>query len=219
VQVKATLGKWMSIKDQKFQDYGFVVIQENQVVSWATVDFVAAGMGDLGFETLPEFRKHGLGSAVAAAALEHGIAQGLEVHWTCSEDNLGSQRTAEKLGLKRERDYVMYLFALDVHTHMAQVAYSKLAKGEHREAVEIYEQLFAQKADVPTWAYFDTAQACAALGDAEKALKYLQMAVKQGWSAASLTEQTTEFKILHEKPEWEALIKRMRQAERQKVED
>jgi RimJ/RimL family protein N-acetyltransferase len=218
-EVKTTLGKWMRIKDDVFQDYGYLVIHENQAVAWATVDFVAAGKGDLGFETLPECRKRGLGSAVAAAALEHGISQGLEIHWTCAEDNLGSQRSAEKLGLQRERDYVMYLFALDIHTHMAQVAYSRLANGQYQEAVELYERLFAQKADVPTWAYFDTAQACAALGETEKALKYLRMAVKQGWSAVALTEQTTEFKILHDMPEWETLLGRMRQAEKRKSED
>jgi RimJ/RimL family protein N-acetyltransferase len=209
-EVKTTLGKWMSIKDEKFQDFGYVVIHKDQVVAWASVDFVAAGKGDLGFETLPEHRRYGLGSAVAAATLEHGIAKGLEVHWTCAEDNLGSSRSAEKLGLQRERDYVMYLFALDVHTHMAQVAYSNLASGQHRKAVDLYEQLFAQKAVVPTWAYFDTAQACAALGEANKALRYLQMAVKQGWSAVELTEQTPEFKILHDMPEWEATLERMK---------
>jgi RimJ/RimL family protein N-acetyltransferase len=218
-EVKTTLGKWRRIKDERFQDYGFLVIHDGEVVAWATVDFVAAGKGDLGFETLSEFRKRGLGSAVAAAALEHGLAKGIEVHWTCAEDNLGSQRSAEKLGLQRERDYVMYPFVLDVHTHIAQVAYSRLTNGQYREAIELYEQLFSQKADVPTWAYFDTAQAWAALGEAEDALKYLKIAVKQGWKAVELTEQTAEFKLLHERPEWEALLGRMRQAKGKKYED
>ncbi len=210
-QVKTTLDAWESIDDKKFQDYGFVVIHKNQVVAWATVDFVTEKSGDLGFETLPEFRKRGLGSAVAAAALEHGCAKGLEIGWTCAEDNIGSQRSAKKLGLKRGQDYVMYLFALNVDTHLAQVAYSKLSSGEHREAIELYEQLFAQKANVPTWAYFDTAQACAALGEVDKALKYLRMAAKQGWSAVEMTEQTAEFKILHDSPEWDAIIEQIRQ--------
>ena len=104
----------------------------------------------------------------------------------------------------------MYLFAFDVHTHLAQVAYTKLSNGEHEEAIELYEQLFEQKADVPTWAYFDTAQACAAIGDADKALAYLRMAAKQGWSAVEMTEQTAEFKILHKNPEWAAIIANIR---------
>jgi len=209
--VKKTLGKWRSIKGEKFQDYGFVVLHQGQVVAWATVDFVAAGMGDLGFETLSEFQRRGLGSAAAAAALEQGLAHGIEIHWTCAEENTGSQRTAEKLGLERGQDYEMYVFSLDPHTHMAQLAYTKLAGGEHQQAIELYEELFAQKADLPSWAYFDTAQACAALGQGDKALQYLRIAVKQGWSAVEMTEGTEEFQILHDRPEWEAVLESMRQ--------
>lgn len=208
--VKNTLDAWESVESESFQDFGFVIIHKNQVVAWATVDFVTEKSGDLGFETLPEFRKRGLGSAVAAATLEHGCAKGLEIHWTCAVDNVGSKRSAAKLGLQRGQDYIMYLFVLDVDTHLAQVAYSKLSNGEHEEAIELYEQLFAQKADVPTWAYFDTAQACAALGDVAKALKYLQMAANQGWSSVEMTEQTAEFKILHKNPEWAAIIVKIR---------
>ncbi len=38
--VRTTLGKWRSIQDERFQDYGFVVLYENQAVAWATTDFV-----------------------------------------------------------------------------------------------------------------------------------------------------------------------------------
>jgi len=208
--VKNTLDAWEAIESESFQDFGFVVIHKNQVVAWATVDFVTEKSGDLGFETLPEFRKRGLGSAVAAAALEQGIGKGLDIHWTCAVDNMGSKRSAAKLGLTRGQDYIMYLFALDVDTHLAQVAYSKLSNGENEEAIELYEQLFEQKVDVPTWAYFDTAQACAAIGEEHKALKYLRMAAKQGWAAVEMTEQTAEFKILHKSPEWPAIIAKIR---------
>jgi GNAT superfamily N-acetyltransferase len=208
--IKTTLGKWISIRTDQFRDYGFAALYENQVVAWATVDFVTSGVGDLGFETLPEHRRRGLGSAVAAAALEQGLARGLTIHWTCADDNLGSQRTAARLGLERGQDYVMYLFAVDVHTHTAQLAYSKLAAGQYQQAIELYEQLFAQKADVPNWAYFDTAQAYAALGNAEKALQYLRMAAKEGWPAAEITAQTLEFQILHGTPEWDAVIEQIR---------
>jgi GNAT superfamily N-acetyltransferase len=210
-EVKTTLEKWMSIKDDRFRDFGFAAVHENQIVSWATVDFITANSADLGFETLPEFRRRGLGSMVAAAALECGLELGIEIHWTCAEDNIESQRIAENLGLDRGRDYTMYLFMLDLHNHMAQLAYSKLAKGEHRDAIVIYEDLFAQKTDVPTWAYFDTAQAWAALGDGENALKYLRLAAKSGWSAVDLVEKSEEFRILHDTPEWGEVIQRMQQ--------
>lgn len=212
-QVKSTLEKWNSMDDDRFQEYGFVAVHEKQVVSWATVDFVTAGAGDLGFETLPDFRKRGLGSAVAAAALERGLESGIEVHWTCARDNVGSQRTAQKLGLTLEREYSMYLLMLDLTSHLAQLAYSFLAKGEHRKASAVYEQLFARDDNFPAWAYFDAAQAWAALGDSENALKYLSFAVQEGWAEIAATEQTPEFQILNKTHEWVELLEQMKQRE------
>jgi tetratricopeptide (TPR) repeat protein len=210
-QVKATLEKWRTMNQVQFQDHGFLVVNQNRAVSWATVDFVTKGSGDLGFETLPEFRKRGLGSAVAAAALEHSLNLGIEVHWTCAADNVGSQKTAHKLGLIYDQDYTMYLFARDLSENLAQMAYSYLSQGDYDRAIECYEDLFSQKAEVPIWAYFDTAQAWAALGDSDNAIKYLRMAAKEGWSAVEMVEQVPEFHILHGLPGWSEAIKHMRQ--------
>ncbi len=209
--VKATLEKWLTIKDQRFQDYGYVVVHQNEIVSWATVDFVSSKAGDLGFETLPDFQRRGLGSMVAAVALKHGLEMGIEIHWTCANENIGSLRTAEKLELVCERGYTMYLFALDMLEHLAQLAYSYLSRGKYQHAIDCYERLFAQTADVPSWAYFDTAQAWASLGEGEKALKYLRMAVKSGWPAVEETEQAPEFQFLHDLPEWQVIIDHIQQ--------
>ena len=210
-QVKTTLETWLTIEDQQFQDYGYVVIHDYQVVSWATVDFVSSKAGDLGFETIYDFQRRGLGSMVAAVTLEHGLEMGIEIHWTCANENIGSLRTAEKLGLECERGYTMYLFALDMSEHLAQLAYSYLSSGEYQHAIDCYERLFAQKADVPSWAYFDTAQAWASLGNGENALKYLRMAAKSGWPAVEETIQTPEFQFLHDWPEWQEVIERIQQ--------
>ena len=208
--VKTILETWLTIEDQRFQDYGYVVVHQNQIVSWATVDFVSSGAGDLGFETLPEFQRRGLGSMVAAVALEHGLEMGIEIHWTCANDNIGSLRTAEKLGLEYERGYTMYLFALDISEHLAQLAYSYLSGGEYQQAIDCYEKLFTQKADIPSWAYFDTAQAWAFLEEGEKALKYLQMAAQRGWPAVEETIQTPEFQFLHDLPEWQEVVEHIK---------
>jgi len=209
-QVKTTLEKWMTVKDERFQDYGYVVVHKNQVVAWATVDFVTSLSGDLGFETLPEFQQRGLGSMVAAAALERGIEKGLEIHWTCTVDNIGSQKTAQKLGLECDREYSVHLFALDVWEHLAQLGYSFLSRGEYRHAIECYEQLFTEKDDIASWAYFDTAQAWAGLGESEKAISYLRQAAENGWTDVSVTEQTPEFEVLHNLPEWKSVLDEIR---------
>lgn len=122
--VATTLSKWQAMTDSRFMDFGFVIIDHTTpqpiIASWATVDFIAAGAGDLGFFTQPHYRHRGLGTIAAAAVLEHGFAIGLQqVNWTCDAGNPGSTRTAERLGLERIEDYHQAVLIMDEKRHMA----------------------------------------------------------------------------------------------------
>jgi len=122
--VAATLSKWQAMTDPRFVDFGFVILDRtgSQVViaSWATVDFIALGGGDLGFFTQPGYRRGNLGTIAASAALEYGFANGLrQINWTCDADNPGSVRTAEKLGLERTEDYHQAVLIMEEKRHMA----------------------------------------------------------------------------------------------------
>jgi RimJ/RimL family protein N-acetyltransferase len=122
--VDATLSKWERISDSRFSDFGFVTLDRTGpqpvIASWATIDFIAAGAGDLGFFTQPEYRRRSLGTIAVSAALEHGFANGLQqVNWTCDADNPGSVRTAEKLGLERIEDYHQAVLIMDEQRQMA----------------------------------------------------------------------------------------------------
>ena len=122
--VTTTLSKWKAMTDSRFMDFGFVIVDRTRpqltVAGWATVDFIAAGSGDLGFFTQPDCRRAGLGTIAASAALEHGFSIGLQrVHWTCDANNPGSVQTAEKLGLKRMEDYHQAVLVMNETSHMA----------------------------------------------------------------------------------------------------
>ena len=122
--VAVTLSKWQAVTDPRFMDFGFVIVDRtgSQVIiaSWATVDFIAAGAGDLGFFTQPSYRRSNLGTIVASVALEHGFASGLrQINWTCDAGNPGSTHTAEKLGLERIEDYHQAVLIMDEKRHMA----------------------------------------------------------------------------------------------------
>lgn len=122
--VRATLSKWKAMTDPRFMDFGFVILDRTRpkltVAGWATVDFIAAGSGDLGFFTQPDYRRAGLGTIAASAALEHGFSIGLQrVNWTCDANNPGSVQTAEKLGMKRMKDYNQAVLIMNEANHMA----------------------------------------------------------------------------------------------------
>ena len=122
--VAVTLSKWKAMTGPRFMDFGSAILDRTRpqltIASWATVDFIAAGDGDLGFFTEPNYRRAGLGTIAASAALEHGFSIGLQrVHWTCDADNLGSVLTAEKLGLERMDDYHQAVLLMNEKSHMA----------------------------------------------------------------------------------------------------
>jgi RimJ/RimL family protein N-acetyltransferase len=207
-EVWETLKRWRAMASPRLQDYGFVAIHGEEVVSWATVDAIVDGVGDAGLFTQPAYRRRGLATATTAAAIEHGLARGLKaVNWTCAVDNIGSIRTAEKLGFERRPDYWLYYFVFDEAEHLAALAYQHLEEGLYREAVELLEQAFARKEGPPVWAYYDAARAWAGLGDQVKALERLSAAVDWGWLDI---EDAKEFESLHGTPQWAAMMERIR---------
>ena len=120
--VESSLNKWGAITNPQFSDFGFVTIDHTGphpvICSWATVDFVADGMGDIGFFTMDTYRRRNLGTIAASAALEFAFSTGLtQVNWTCDSDNPGSLHTAEKLQLERADDYQMAMLVMDEKQH------------------------------------------------------------------------------------------------------
>lgn len=121
--VAATLAKWRRLVEEGYAergycDFGCVTLDVRGAIpivsSWATVDFIVDQKGDLGFFTLPEYRRKGLGTVAAAAVLEEGFRRGLlQVNWTCDADNQGSVQTANNLGFERIADYQMAFMLLD----------------------------------------------------------------------------------------------------------
>jgi RimJ/RimL family protein N-acetyltransferase len=94
--------------------FGFVARYDGRIVAHAVVDSFAGGVGDIGLATVDGFRSCGLATVTAAATVDYGLSHGLAmISWDCDEDNLGSVRTAEKLGFERERDHVMYALIFD----------------------------------------------------------------------------------------------------------
>ncbi len=143
-EVRATLGKWQRMLRPNFQDFGFAIVHQNAIVSWAMVDYVAGGRGDLRYYTVGNYRRRGLGTIVAAAAIEHGLATGLsEIHWTCATHNAGAILTAERLGLKCVRDYESCLLVFKEGQHLSQQSYYHLSSKRRQQAADTFDRYFA----------------------------------------------------------------------------
>jgi RimJ/RimL family protein N-acetyltransferase len=213
-EVRETLDKWRAMDNPRLQDFGFVAIHQGgadgaEIASWATVDAVFDGVGDAGLFTVETYRRRGLAAVTAAAAVAHGLSHGLSaVSWTCAESNVGSIRTAERLGFEWESDYTLYYFAFDEAQHLGNLAYSLLQNARYQEATGLFERVLALD-DTPFWVYYDAACAWAALGDRDRAFEHLNAAIDSGWTDIDSVRECKEFQGLHGMPAWEAVLGRL----------
>ena len=210
--VRTTLEKWAAAKHKQFADYGFVTVDQTgrqpTIAGWATVDFVARGMGDLGFFTQPDYRRRGLGTIAAAAALEYGLAKGLsQINWTCDAGNQGSIHTANRLGLVQIEDYLMAMLIFDEAEHMGTLGYYTLQAKEFCKSALAYEKAIELNPESPDFIYFEAAQAMAITGECQKAFGYLTESVRRGWKDVKQIQECKEFTSLRSYPEWESLLK------------
>ncbi len=192
--------------------FGFVALHEGKIAAHAVVDCIVGDAGDIGLVTAEDYRRRGLATITSAAAIEYGFSHGLKmIDWECSEDNIGSLRTAEKLGFERERDHTLYLWDYDETWHWIGLTRSHLEAERYRQALDAVEQLIAQQEGVPSFAFHLAASAWVRLGEVDKAFEYLETAVDKGWTSAAYTEDQEEFESLRGTPRWEAVLERMRQ--------
>ncbi len=212
--------------------FGYVVLHEDaasgssRVASYALVDCIAgaadsgARAGDIFLFTADRYRRRGLATIASAATVEYGLAHGLAwIAWDCAEHNLGSLRTAEKLGFELAREYTMYYFLFDQASHLLNEAWNSLEASRHQEAAGFCEQVLALADEPPPHAAYLAARAWAGLGDRDRALAHLRTAAEQGWASADSTRHAQEFEGLHGTPEWAAVLERIEQNQREQGAD
>jgi RimJ/RimL family protein N-acetyltransferase len=217
--VRQTLDKWRTLDDPRLQDFGFVAIDDGdncnaQIVAWATVDAIVEGTGDVGLFTLKAHRRRGLAAITTAAAVEYGLAHGMnEVSWTCAEYNIGSIRTAEKLGFMRERDYELYFLGLNEVAYLVNLAWNSLDTESYEATLEACDQFIARQEDVPHYIYFPAACAHAALGNVAQAFDHLNAALDKGFDELEELHQRKALSSLRDTSEWEAILTRIQSAQ------
>lgn len=188
----------------------FAVLYEGEIVAWCTPDCVAGDRMDIGIVTHRAHRRRGLATIAVAATVEHCLHNGFSaVGWHCNAINIGSWKTAEKVGFERNCQYAYYYYMYDPIDHLAELGWYYYQRQEYAKTIQYYEQVFALRDKNPGGNYYVMASSWARLGNKEKPIKYLQMAADQGWKHFEWTKQQEEFRILHEMSEWDAVLARM----------
>lgn len=216
-----SLGEWMDFEGvwwtkENFTSKGisYAVLQGNEVAAWCTPDCVAGDRIDVGIMTHPAHRRQGLAAVAVSATIEECLNQGFSaVGWHCNIDNIGSWKTAEKVGFERNREYAYYYYIYDPIDHLAELGWYYYRREEYAKTVQYYEQVLKLRDENPDYYYHLSASAWAFLQNEGKAIVYLQKAAQAGWSHGEWTKTQEEFKILHGNPEWDAILAQMERSE------
>lgn len=100
---------WGSVEQFLAHGFGFVLVHEQTIASWTLADCIIGERCEIGIHTDPNYRRRGLATIVVAANVAHALSHGLRmVGWQCSEDNLGSQGVAEKVGFRLTQQFPCY---------------------------------------------------------------------------------------------------------------
>lgn len=229
------LGDWRSPADVARQEVGFCLVHGDALASWCVSEYTcepvpsAGRMTHLGIYTREGYRRQGLATLVAAAAVERCLASGIEqIGWHCWEANAASAATAEKVGFELARDAVVYNGCWNPFDNLLLQAHYHAQADHMPQAVACWERAFAMwEAEDPealsaphcqahpgtiAWCYYAAGRARAGWGQTGAALAHLHKAIDNGWSDAGRLREDEELASLHGTPGWDALLSRLRDA-------
>jgi RimJ/RimL family protein N-acetyltransferase len=206
---------WGSTSKYLESGFGFCMLHDKRIVSWSIADCTSGDACEIGIHTSSDYRRRGLATLTAAAAVEYYLSHGFNVvGWHCDETNLGSRGVAEKVGFELERKYTQYYVCFNEIHHIAALALTHFNAKRYNEATKYLEHLFSvRRDDMPSWMlkemhsyYHLAARVKAAIGDDEKAIKYLEKAIEKGWTNLDSTMSYKEFNRLIKSKAWQKVI-------------
>ena len=206
---------WGSLDDFMRKGFGFCTLYGNEMVSWCLADCVSGNQCEVGIRTAENYRRRGLATLTVAATVDYCLSHGFtSIGWHCSEDNIGSWKTAEKVGFEKTRDYVYHYCMFDEAHHLAEMGLFSFRTKQYKKTAECYEKVFAIADDSPNYYYHLAALAWAALGDCDTAIKYLNTAIAKGWTDLNFTKSCEQFSSLHGTQEWQNVLVRLQKKQR-----
>jgi hypothetical protein len=211
--VRGWIDGWGSVENFLANGFGFCTLHGNKVVSWSLADCTSGRLCEIGIHTRSDYRRKGLAAISAAAAVDDALFNGYtQVGWQCNEDNIGSYKTAEKVGFERVKQYMMHFAMWSSVQELAQKAWFAFKDQRYQDCADVHAKLFAITGDdVPSYITFIEARAQAALGQNDQAIELLNKAIDKDWSYVDSAKECQEFDTLRGTLEWDAALIRLQE--------
>lgn len=208
---EAVLEEWQTLN--RFLERGFGTAAESagRWIAHSISDYVVGRRCEIGIHVASEYRRRGIGTAVAAATAREAFGRGMEaVTWHSWANNAGSIGVSRRLGFCDEAFYTV------LFNHWAAENIADMSQEEFRGFGEACERMFAERPPAESgYPYVVAATAFACGRDRESCLRNLHRAIDMGWlrSRDQLRELWPELfgdPTLPERvPEWKALFGRL----------
>jgi|LGVF01.2.fsa_nt_gb GNAT superfamily N-acetyltransferase len=103
---------WHSTENYLAYKIGTVAIKDDTIIGHCVLDGKIPNSMGVGIAVDKAHRNKGLASALASRTVNQILSHNQKVYWECMDENIGSQKLAEKCGLKHTSSYQLYWFDL-----------------------------------------------------------------------------------------------------------
>ncbi|GKX30717.1 hypothetical protein SH1V18_31970 [Vallitalea longa] len=215
---------WLNQEDFLNNGFGFCIITGQNIVSWCLADYVISNRCEIGIETDEDYRRKGFASIVVSACVKHCLSIGIDhIGWRCFESNIGSRKTAEKVGFKLLKNFAPFFGWFNSFDNYLVHAYDNYCNANYKQSSKLYEKAFelieinSEKVNISRicnnnnkfWFYFNAARAYAHCNNIDLSISKLRQSFKTGLSKDMVLQDNT-FKILNDITEFTELINKNR---------
>ncbi|MFW9827247.1 MAG: GNAT family N-acetyltransferase [Candidatus Thorarchaeota archaeon] len=217
---------WMPFEEGLKENRGFYLVRENsEIVCWCTTEYLTDDNEiEVGIATREEYQRRGFASIVGSATAEYCLRKYKSVGWHCTTTNIGSYKTAEKIGYKRVKDYKKFGAYFNQVDNWVVNGFLKFQSKEYKEAIRWYEKIIgAASKETSEYLesyyvqreflleiYFRLSTFYCRLGNKKKAVEYLKRTIENGYKEEDQLLKSELLKPLHGTEEWNELIRLIR---------
>ncbi len=219
----STLGKEWLLEEiesmwnntQEFFDLGggFCVLnKEREIIAWCTLEYPGEESIECGVATKEEYRQRGFAFLVSCATCSYALEKYKKVGWHCIKENIGSAKTAEKIGFLKKEEYQVAIKWLNQVDNLINEATTRYFEKEYVKAIDFYlkieEKMFISSEE---WVesffvinkffsierlYYRLSSSYAGIGLKEDAFKYLEKAINNNYNNEEELQKDKNFEFM-----------------------
>lgn len=192
--------------------FGYAALHERTCAAWSVIDFMVDKKGEIRLVTDGRFRRRGLAYLASAMTIQYGLANGLnEIIWDVAASNIGSIRTAEKLGLALHSETREFTLIFPEIGYLINLAWGYLDRNQFEQVLVVADRMVISEEEILVqYGHFLTAAAWAGLGNNDKAFHHLNKSIDNGFDDMPELEGCPPLVRLQRMPEWQLIIERLK---------